>query len=383
VRIALVCPYDWDRWGGVQGHVGALAGELATRHEVCIVAPRSRKPSDDDGAGPASADRPVAVASAGWPVPVPYNRARAPVALSPLAARRTLAALRRFRPDVVHVHEPAAPILSTTAAALGPRPVVGTFHAWSSSERVYRLAGTVVRPLTARLAACIAVSPAAAAYASTALGVPTERFEVIGNGIATWRYASVEPPPELVSPRRPTMLFVGRLEARKGLDVAVRAFLRLRQTWPQLRLVVVGDGPERARCEAMVPASARGDVWFAGAVAEADKPGFFAGADLLCAPNLEGESFGIVLLEAMAAGLPVVASDLPGFRTLVSDRRQGRLVPAGDADALAAAAGELLGDEAQRTDMGAAARQVAAAYDWSVIARTIESVYARAHAGAG
>ncbi|MDQ3973604.1 MAG: glycosyltransferase, partial [Actinomycetota bacterium] len=181
--------------------------------------------------------------------------------------------------------------------------------------------------------------------------------------------------PELADPQRPLLLFVGRLEPRKGLDVLVRAFLRLRGAHPRVRLCVVGEGPERRRCQEMVPPSLRPDVLFVGAVAEAEKPRYHASADVFVAPNTGGESFGVVLLEAMAAGLPVVASDIPGFRVVAKDGRQGRLVPPGDAFALAEAAGTLLTNERLRRAMAAEGRRSVADYDWPRVARRVEQVY--------
>jgi phosphatidyl-myo-inositol alpha-mannosyltransferase len=189
------------------------------------------------------------------------------------------------------------------------------------------------------------------------------------------RYVAAKPLPELADPERPLLLFVGRLEPRKGLDVAIRAFLRLRASSPRVRLCVVGDGRERSRCQEMVPPSLRPDVLFVGRVDDAELPRYHASADIFLAPATSGESFGIVLLEAMAAGLPIVASDLPGYRTVAKDGRQGRLVPPGDAFALADAAGTLLANPALRRAMAAEGRRTAADYDWPVVGRKVVEVY--------
>ncbi|MDP8971451.1 MAG: glycosyltransferase family 4 protein, partial [Actinomycetota bacterium] len=188
-------------------------------------------------------------------------------------------------------------------------------------------------------------------------------------------YAEADPIPDLADPDRPLLLFVGRLEPRKGLDVLVRAFLRLRAAHPRVRLCVVGEGAERRRCQEMVPPSIRPDVLFVGNVAEGDKARYHASADLFVAPNSGGESFGIVLLEAMAAGLPLVATDIPGFRTVAKDGRQGRLVPPGDAFALADALATLLANDRLRTAMAAEGRRTADEYDWPRVARRVEDVY--------
>jgi len=367
VKVALVCPYDWGKPGGVRGHVAALAGFLAEDHEVRVLAPFS-------GSAPRRDRRLVPL---GRPLGVRYNRSVAPVSLSPLAVRRVAAALADFAPHVVHVHEPLAPMASLAAAALGPHPVVGTFHAWAPSDRLYRLSSPLTRRIAARLDARIAVSPAAQQFAAGALRLPLGAFRVIPNGIDEQAFATAAPLPELADSQRPLLLFVGRLEPRKGLDVAIRGFLRLRASSPRVRLCVVGDGPERSRAQAMVPPSIRPDVLFVGRVDDADLARYHASADVFLAPATSGESFGIVLLEAMAAGLPVIASDIPGYRTIVKDGRQGRLVPPRDAFALAEAAGALLANPALRRAMAAEGRRTAAEHAWPMIGRRIAALYHR------
>jgi len=309
VKVALVCPYDWSRPGGVRNHVAHLAVFLAADHEVRILAPAAA-----GWPGAATAD-PLAreVTVVGRPLPVRYNGSVAPVALSPAVGRRVVAALRAFDPHVVHVHEPIAPLVSLAAAAWGPPPLVATFHAWGRSTRAYRLTQPLAGRVARRLDARIAVSPAAQQYAADALGLPLGAFRVVPNGVDEPAFAAAQPLPELADPGRPLLLFVGRLEPRKGLDVAIRAFLRLRAAGSRLRLCVVGDGPERSRAQEMVPPSLRPDVLFVGRVDAAELPRYHASADLFLAPATGGESFGIVLLEAMAAGLPPVASDIPGY----------------------------------------------------------------------
>jgi len=363
MKIALVCPYDWARHGGVQAHIAALRAQLSADHEVRIFAPASA-PVTDRG-----------VAVVGKPVGVRFNQSVAPVSLSPLAARRVLTHLRAFDPHVTHVHEPLAPTLSAAAAAFGPGPVVGTFHAWSSSDRLYRAAAPLVRRVAERLSVRIAVSSAAQSFAAQALGLPLGAFRLVPNGVDTAQFRQANPLPELVDSERPLLLFVGRLEPRKGLDVLVRAFLRLRAARPRLRLCVVGEGQDRQRCQDMIPSSIRPDVLFVGAVSEADKARYHASADLYVAPNTGGESFGIVLLEGMAAGLPVVASDIPGFRTVLTDGQQGRLVPPNDAFALAEAIDTLLSNDKLRQAMAEEGRRTAAEYDWSVVGAKILDLY--------
>jgi phosphatidylinositol alpha-mannosyltransferase len=237
--------------------------------------------------------------------------------------------------------------------------------------------------VAARLDARIAVSPAAQEFAAGALRLPLGVFRVVPNGIDEQAFAAAEPLPELADPQRPLLLFVGRLEPRKGLDVAIRGFLRLRASVPRVRLCVVGDGPERSRAQEMVPPSIRPDVLFVGAVDDAELARYHASADVFLAPATGGESFGIVLLEAMAAGLPVVASDIPGYRTVLKDGRQGRLVPPHDAFALAETVATLLANPALRRAMAAEGRRTAAEHAWPVVGRRVAEVYhqvLRAHA---
>ncbi|CAN5906350.1 glycosyltransferase family 4 protein [soil metagenome] len=367
MRIALVCPYDWTRPGGVQSHVAQLATYLSARHEVAVFAPHRR------GAAPA-VDAPTVV-DVGRPVQIPYNRSVAPVAVMPTAGLRVLRRLAAFAPDVTHVHEPLSPLVSSTVAALGGRPLVATFHSWSDSDRMYRLVAPFGRFVSRRLDARVAVSPAAQVYAAEALGVPIGGFRVIPNGIDVARYAKAEPLEALCDPARPLLLFVGRLEPRKGLDVLVRAFLRVRAAVPSVRLCVVGEGAQRTRCQQMIPSSIRHDALFVGHVDEAEKPRYFASADLFIAPNVGGESFGIVLLEAMAAGLPIIASDIPGFRTVMRDGRQGRLVPVGDASTLADTVTTLLSTEKLRQAMSREGRRQADEFDWHRVAADLEALY--------
>ncbi len=368
MRVALVSPYALDVPGGVQAHVVSLAAALRLAgHAVTVIAP-------GDGGG----HRGV-----GGSVGVRFNGSVAPIALTPGAAARVRRELRDLAPDVVHVHEPLVPVVGWAAATSRVAPVVGTFHAWSDQDRLYRLARPAARAVVRRLAARLAVSDAAASHHGGALGLDPATFVRVPNGVDVDRFARAEPHPDLgpPDPDRPTCLFVGRLERRKGLEVLVRAFLRLHQQRPQVRLVVVGEGPERARCEALLTGSARQAVRFLGRVDHDVLPRCHASADVYVSPALGGESFGIVLLEAMAAGVAVVASDIPGYRSVLRDRQQGRLVPPGDPAALADVLGAVLDDPAARRAMGRAGRRSADAHDWPVIADRAAAVYDRVVAG--
>lgn len=363
MRVALVSPYALDVPGGVQAHVLALAGALRTRgDEVTVVAP---------GDGPDHR-------GVGGTVGVRFNGSVAPIAIRPGAARRVRRELRRIAPDIIHVHEPLVPVVGVAAATSRVAPVVGTFHAWSDRARLYTLARPATRRVTDRLAARLAVSDAAAAHHGRALGLEPATFVRVPNGVEVSRFAGAPPHPELGprDPAHPTVLFVGRLERRKGLEVLVRAFEDLHRARPGVRLVVVGEGAERDRCEALQSTSARAVTRFLGRVDHDLLPSCHASADVYVSPALGGESFGIVLLEAMAAGVPVVASDIPGYRSVLRDRVQGRLVARDDPAALAATLAEVLDDRDGRAAMAVAGRASADEHDWSVIAERAAAVYA-------
>jgi phosphatidyl-myo-inositol alpha-mannosyltransferase len=379
VRIALVSPYDLTVPGGVQSHVDHLATALrATGDEVVVVGPGRVAAQQGGGAGGRGGPAGAGHRSVGTSVAVPFNGSVAPIGLAPTTARRTVRVLREVAPDVVHVHEPLVPWAGLACLRAGVAPVVGTFHAWSDSDRAYKLARPLGRSILGRLDAAVAVSDAAAAYHAGALGVAPSRFTIVPNGVDVRRFADAEPFAELRGDGRSTLLFVGRLERRKGLEPLIRAFTLLKTERPDLRLLVVGDGPERERCEALLPARLRADVVFLGRVEQDDLPRYYASCDLYVSPALGGESFGIVLLEAMAAGATIVASDLPGYRSVVRDERQGRLVPPGDPRALADAIRGLLDNAALRAAMADEGRRTVDAYDWAVVAARLRELYTHA-----
>jgi phosphatidyl-myo-inositol alpha-mannosyltransferase len=375
VKVALVSPYALDVPGGVQAHVVALAAALRDQdHDVTVLGP-----GGDAGRDPS--DPREATIDLGGHLRVPFNGSVAPVALDPRAARTTRRALARLAPDVIHVHEPLVPWAGLAAATSDVAPVVGTFHAWSDTSRLYRATRPVARRVLDHLAVALAVSDAAANYHAGALGRSASTFRVIPNGVDVARFAEAQPLVDLVDRDRPTLLFVGRLERRKGLEPLVRAFTRLKSDRPDLRLLVVGDGPERARCEALLPPRLRQDVTFLGRIPHDDLPRAYATTDIYVAPSLGGESFGIVLLEAMAAGRPLVASDIPGYRSVASDGRQGRLVAPGDPVALAEAIAALLDNPALRGAMAEDGRRTVAAYDWVQVAARVADAYRDAVGG--
>ena len=385
MRVALVSPYDLGVPGGVQSHVRHLASALlAAGDEVVVLGPGERgvaHPGAAAGDGPAVA----AEVTVGTTRGVPFNGAVAPIALGPGAGLRIARTLRRLAPDVVHVHEPLVPTVGPAAVFGAPAPVVVTLHAWSDNDRAYRLARPLGRRVLARAGAALAVSPAAAHYHAGALGVGEDALAVVPNGVDVPRFAAAR---QRVAAAPvggpPSVVFVGRLEPRKGVLVLARAYRRLLGSYPDARLTVIGDGPQRTELAELLSGVPAGQVELAGRVEGGRLAACLAAADVAVAPALGGESFGIVLLEAMAAGTAVVASSIPGYAGVLTDGVDGILVPPGDDEALAQGLAGLLGDPDRRSRMVAAGTATAARHDWPVVARTVREHYlaVRGH-GAG
>jgi phosphatidyl-myo-inositol alpha-mannosyltransferase len=367
VRIVQACPYAWDAPGGVQVHVRQLARELRRRgHEVLVLAP-----------GRDAAE--VGVRLVGRPVRVPYQGTVAPISPWPSTAARTRSAVRSFRPDVVHAHEPLSPSVGMFAARAAREvgaPVVATFHAYAEASRLFDLAAPAVRPLWRRLAVRIAVSEAAAAFVRSRLG---GEVVVVPNGLDVAAFASATPAADLPAGRR--ILWVGRLDRQKGFGVALRALASILEREPNALLVVAGDGEDRRLVGQAAP-DVRRRVAMLGAVPHDRLPSLHAAAEVFASPATGQESFGYVLVEAMAAGLPVVATDIPGYREVVRDGEEGLLVPPADPAALAAAVSRVLSDADLAGRLGEAGRRRAARYDWGVVAGRIEDLYARARSTA-
>jgi phosphatidylinositol alpha-mannosyltransferase len=327
VRIALVCPYSLSRPGGVQGQVAGLARSLRAKgHEVTVLSPDDDHPIGPVAGQPAGGPAPAVVI--GRSTPVRANGSVAPVSVSPLAALRARRYVSRQGFDVVHLHEPLAPTAGYGFLIRPALPVVATFHR-SGGSAWYRALGPLTRMIGKRLAARVAVSEAARETITPAMG----ECEVLFNGLELDRFTRADPVPT----DRPTVLFLGRHEARKGLAVLLEAFARVRS---EATLWVGGDGPATAALRARHPQSDR--VRWLGLLSETEVASHLAGAHILCAPSLYGESFGMVLLESMAARCAVVASDIPGYRAAAAGHAS--LVAPGDAGALAVALEEAIAD---------------------------------------
>ena len=357
MRIAIACPYAWEDAGGVQVHVRELAIRLRERdHEVLVLTPARSQPADPW------------VMRVGRPVDIPYNASNAPIDPRPWSRRTVRHALATFGPDVVHAHQPTAPSTGLWATLEARAPVVGTFHSGAMRARLYDLAAPVLRRAVERLAIRIAVSERAAAFERARIG---GTFRIVPNGVDVARFADAEPA-ELGAGRK--ALFVGRLDERKGFRVAVEAFGRMAATRQDLRLIVVGDGPERDAVDEL-PVALRARVTMLGHVSNEELAPFSAACDVYLGAAVGGESFGVVLVESMAAGLPIVASAIPGYDEVVSQDVDGVLVPPRDASALAEAAGRILDDPALATRLGDAGRDHASRYDWTQVVAKLEGCY--------
>lgn len=358
MRIVQACPYAWDAAGGVQVHVRRLTEHLRSRgHEVLVVAPAEGSVGDDG------------LVVSGRPLRVRYQGTVAPICFSAASSRRIRSALVSFRPDVVHAHEPLAPSTAMLATLSTRAPVVATFHAHAERSLLLTAAAPLLRPVWRRLRIRVAVSDAAAWFVRSRFG---DGLRVVPNGCDVDAFAHAKPAEGLPEGRR--LLWVARLDPQKGFGVAVRAFDRVAARFPRARLVVIGDGRDRGAVELLRP-DVRSRVDLIGTVPHHMLPGYHAVAELFLAPALGQESFGMVLVEAMAAGLPVVASAIAGYREVVRDGSEGLLVPPGDPDALAGALERVLADAQLAGRLGAAGRARAERYRWDVVVPEVEEAY--------
>jgi phosphatidyl-myo-inositol alpha-mannosyltransferase len=361
VKILLVCPYDWEAPGGVQVHVRQLAAELRTRgHRTTILAPGSR-PSEDAG-----------VRIVGRPVRVPYRGTVAPISFSPGAWRRIRSAMRSFDPDLIHAHEPLTPSTSMLAVLAAEAPVVATFHASLDRSRLMELAGPALRQVSGRIDAAVAVSDTAASFVRRVVRVP---LEIVPNGVDVRAFSDPGRPVEGL-PAGPKILWVNRLDPQKGFELMLRAFEQIASEVGEVHLLVAGDGRDRVLLRSL-PGDIRSRILRLGTVAHEALPRYHAAADVFVSPATGQESFGIVLVEAMAAGVPVVASDIEGYREVVRDGVDGLLVPPNDPNALAAAIRRVLSEPELAAALKAAGRSRAQAFSWQAVAPRLEAVYDR------
>lgn len=374
MKIGIVCPYSWDVPGGVQFHIRDLADHLIRLgHEVSVLAP-----ADDD------TPLPPYVVSAGRAVPVPYNGSVARLNFGILSAARVRRWLHDGTFDVIHIHEPASPSLGLLSCWAAQGPIVATFHTSNPRSRAMIAAYPILQPALEKIRARIAVSEYARRTLVEHLGGDAV---VIPNGVDVDFFARAKPNPEWQSEEARgtaeegkgraggTIGFIGRIdEPRKGLPVLMKALPKILAERPGTRLLVAGRGDEEEAVEKL-PEELRPRVEFLGMISDEDKARFLRSVDLYVAPNTGGESFGIILVEAMSAGAPVLASDLDAFAQVLDQGAAGELFANEDADALAVAATRLLGDSERRAELRERGRAHVRRFDWSTVGADILSVY--------
>jgi len=364
MRIGLVCPYQWDTPGGVQYHVRDLAQTLrGMGHHVEVLTPAEREESLDENW----------MTFAGRTVPIPYNGSMASLQFGPVSAARVRRWLREGNFDVVHVHDPAPPSVGLLVCMIAKGPIVATFHAATIRSKWLAAWGPVIRPWLEKISGRIAVSDFARRLQVEHLGGDAV---IIPNGVHVDFFAHG---PSLPGYARgvdgPTIGFLGRYdEPRKGLPVLLEAMRTVVRKHPGARLLIAGRG-DAAQLRELIGEDLRPHVALLGELSEEDKAAFLRSVDVYCAPNLLGESFGVVLIEALAAGAPIVASDLDAFARVLEHGEAGVLVRRGDPAELARTLCELIADPERRAALSEGGAAVAAAYDWDVLARRILTVY--------
>ncbi len=360
----MVSPYDFTWPGGVTIHVSQLARQLGRLgHQVQVLAPHSpsRECQDSDLLVPL-----------GRSVPLPSGGSIARVSLSWWLARRIRALLAREQYDIIHLHEPMAPILPLTVLEYSNSVNIGTFHACHNHQHLYKMSRPVIKRWRQRLHGSIAVSRAAMRYVNRTF--PGD-YEIIPNGIDADHFSRQAAPWPQYQDGKTNIIFVGRLEKRKGLRYLLEAYGRLKWDTPQLRLLVVGPGNPDKDSYHLLGSRNLQDVEFLGKVPYDDLPRYYASADIFCSPATGAESFGIVLLEAMAAGKPVVASDIEGYRGVMRHGREGLLFHNKNVESLTATLETLIKDPQQRQEMGRRGHATVQPYRWPVVARQVEQYY--------
>ena len=360
LRVAIVAPYDLSVHGGVNTQIRGQAKALRhLGHEVDVFGPASAPLLDGEHA-------------LGRAVSITIGGTASGLGVDP----RAFAAVTRMAHgsfDIIHVHEPLTPLVPWLAVAAARRPLVGTFHVHrDAGHRLYARWKGVLDPVMRRLRARIAVSSAARRTVEEHFAGD---YDIVPNGIDIEAYRRPRPkPPELGADRR-VVLYIGRLEPRKGVDHLIRAIVSVQRHVPNVLLTIVGDGPDRPALTALAGANAA--VHFAGRVADAELFAYLQAADVVCSPAIGDESFGIVLLEAMACGKPIVASRIEGYEALVGAVGCARLVSPGNADALAQELTAVLASPELQLELGRAGAAAASDYDWKTIAGRLEVIYRR------
>lgn len=363
MNIAMVSPYSWAHPGGVNNHITGLASQMSKRgHSVSVVAP-------DHGEAPEGAR----LVSAGRSIPVLANGSVSRLALLPGAGKRVKREIGRGDYDVVHVHEPLVPLVSTSAVTGARSRVVGTFHAAAEGRSLtYLLGRFLFGRVDRRLDSRIAVSKSAESVASRYF--PGD-YHLVPNGVDLNLFSPKHQRPEEFPEGVPVVLFVGRDEPRKGLSVLLEAFERLSHEVPECHLVLVGPRLNEKRLTGKLSPAVASRIKASGFVSNRELAGFYRAADVFCAPALGGESFGVVLIEAMACGTPVVASDIPGYRDVLESTGGGLLFERASVEGLSEALKRVLNDARLRERLTSRALAGVTRFSWDNLAERIESIY--------
>jgi phosphatidylinositol alpha-mannosyltransferase len=365
MKIGLISPYDYSHPGGVINHVSYLAHHLhLLGHEVKIIAPVRRKSVRYFN---------EEVTAVGRPIPIPYGGTTARIALSPWLPYQVRRVLDRERFDLIHLHEPFIPMLCLSTLMESQTINVGTFHACHERSGLYWLNRSTMRKLGAKLQGKIAVSKPARDYISKYL---TADYRIIPNGVDIHHYHPEGPVRTEFKDDKLNILFVGRLEERKGVGDLIRACSLVKKDFPNFRLIITGPGIRlRLQYKTMAKILLGESAVFTHYVAFADLPVYYRTADIFCAPATGGESFGIVLLEAMASGTPVVATDIPGYASVLTHGQEGLLAPPKNPRALADALLKLLTDRQLRLTMAERGVATANKYSWENVSRQVVDYY--------
>ena len=377
MKIALVSPYDFAYPGGVTNHISCLEHQLTLMgHEVKVIAPASR-------AVPTFGDKFIPI---GKPRPIPTSGSICRITISLHLAPTIKAVLEREKFDIIHLHEPFMPMLCSAVLRFSHTTNVGTFHAFQhsvgylshplSGYNFGRPISTIILKRRARkLDGKIAVSKPAMEFASKY--VPGE-YNIIPNGIDLAHFSPDVSPIDEFCDGKLNILFVARLESRKGSNYLIKAYKQVKEEFSNSRLIIVGPGTRlRRKYERQVKRNRLQDVVFVGYVSYAELPRYYKTADIFCSPATGRESFGIALLEAMAVGKPIVASNIDGYANLITDGVEGLLVPPKDEKALAQALISLMANESLRQQMGARERLTAKKYDWKHVAQRVFDYYVK------
>jgi phosphatidylinositol alpha-mannosyltransferase len=373
MKVGLVSPYDFSSPGGVTDHVRNLSRQLQEfGHTTRIFAPSSRKDVEQDDGD---------FHRIGSPIAIPVNDSVARITLSFHLANHVAGIVEREAFDVLHFHEPLMPALPMTMLRMSTTANVGTFHAFAKSNVGYYYGRRLLQPNLERLHRGIAVSEPARAFFNRYF--PNYPLRVIPNGIDTDAYQPGLSPIRHLRDENVNVLFVGRLEKRKGLGDLLRGYEAMRTRVERSRLIIVGDGPLRGRVESFVARHRLPAVVMAGYVPNSVLPRYYSTADIFCAPATGGESFGIVLLEAMASGLPVVATEVPGYMSVLEPGKDSLTVRPKSWAELGAALVILARDPELRRRLAAAGYEKAQRYSWPTVAKQIVEVYEEACRAAG